>query len=507
MRVLTACIAHETNTFSIVPTTLDDFRRSSPGAGPGDGSGFSIGEAILDAFRDTRTVHGGFIAGAEETGLALEPLLWTFATPGGIVTGDAYRFLKDLLRQRLRSAGPFDGLLLDLHGAMVAEGVEDVEGDLFATLREDLGPDLPIITTLDLHANVSARMAENADAIVGYDQYPHTDMYDRGLEAARLMASTLAGRVRLALAHVQLPLVTMPPRQCTLREPMLSLLELAHELEARPGTLNVTLSMGFPFADIPDAGVSVCATADGDPDLARRTALEMAEAIWDRRDDFQVELTPVVEAIGYARDQAQGLVVLADGSDNPGGGGPCDGTVVLQALIESGIEDAVLALIADPAAVAQAVAAGVGNQVSLELGGKTDDRHGPPLPVTAHVKLISDGDFVQRGPMSAGVVAHLGRTVVLVVGGVEVVVAERRLQPLDAALLRSLGIEPTQRRLVALKSAVHFRGTYQDLAERIFDLDTPGVHRPDFSAYDYRRLRRPVYPLDPVSWPDQPPSA
>jgi microcystin degradation protein MlrC len=224
----------------------------------------------------------------------------------------------------------------------------------------------------------------------------------------------------------------------------------------------------------------------------------MAAAIWERRDDFTVTLTPVPEAISYARTEARGLVVLADGSDNPGGGGPCDGTVILRQLIEANVTDAVVAVLADPEAVAQAMAAGVGNSVTLELGGKTDDRHGAPVPLTAYVKLLSDGSFVMRGPMGEGVRAQMGRTAVLLAGGVEVVVTERRIQPYDTELLRSVGIEPTRRRLIALKSAVHFRGTYQEIAERIFDADTPGVHRPDFRGYDYRHLRRPIYPLDAI---------
>jgi microcystin degradation protein MlrC len=242
----------------------------------------------------------------------------------------------------------------------------------------------------------------------------------------------------------------------------------------------------------------VLVTTNDDVDLARRKAEQMAAAIWERRDEFAVNLTPVSEAIAYAREQAKGLVVLADGSDNPGGGGPCDGTVILRQLIEAEMQDAVVAVIADPEAVAQAVEAGVGNMVSLTLGGKTDDRHGAPVPVTALVRLLSDGTYVHRGPMGAGVRARIGRTAVLVVGGVEIIVTERRTQPYDAALLRSVGIEPTERRLIALKSAVHFRSTFQEIAERIFDVDTPGIHRPDFDSFTYRRLRRPVYPLQRV---------
>jgi microcystin degradation protein MlrC len=490
VRILTACIGHETNSFAATPTTLEDFRRGSPA------SDFGGGEPILCHFRGTRTIHGGTIAAAERLGWTLEPLIWTFATPGGTVVQSAYDFLKSLLLERLRAAGRPDGVLLDLHGAMVTEQVADAEGDLIAAVREVVGREIPIVVTLDLHANVTAQMAEHADVIIGFDEYPHTDMFERGEEAAEVMAALVSGEIRPTLAHHSLPLLTLPPMQCTLREPMLSLLAKAHGMEAEPGVVNVTLAMGFPFSDIRDAGTSVLVTTNGDAELARRKAAEMAAAIWERRDDFAVKLTPVSEAIEYARTRAVGLVVLADGSDNPGGGGPCDGTVILRQLLEAEVTDAVVAVIADPGAVAEAVAAGVGNRVTLNLGGKTDDRHGAPVRLTAHVRLLSDGEFVARGPMGGGARVQMGRTAVLVAGAVEIVVTERRIQPYDTALLRSVGIEPTLRRLIALKSAVHFRGTYQGIAERIFEADTPGVHRPDFGNYDYRHVRRPIYPLD-----------
>jgi microcystin degradation protein MlrC len=500
VRILTACIGHETNTFASTPTTLEDFRRGSPTPD------FSGGEAILNHFRGTRTIHGGYIAGAEKHGFMLEPLIHTFATPGGAVQQSAYDFLKGLLIERLKAAGKCDGVLLDLHGAMVTEEIEDGEGDLVAAVRDVVGDEIPIVMTLDLHANVTAQMARHANVLIGFDEYPHTDMFERGMEAADVMAAMQRGELRPTLAYHQLPLVTLPPKQCTLIEPMRSLLAKAHAMESEPrqsgsGVVNVTLAMGFPFADIRDAGVSVLVTTNDDAELARRQAAEMAEAIWEKRDEFNVTLTPVSEVIEYARTQAQGLVVLADGSDNPGGGGPCDGTVILREFIEKDVPDAVVAVIADPQAVAVAAAAGVGNTVTLDLGGKTDNRHGEPVRVTAHVKLLSDGTFTLRGAMGGGARARMGRTAVLVVGGVEIVVTERRIQPYDAALLRSVGIEPTQRRLIALKSAVHFRGTYQDIAERIFDADTPGVHRPDFSGYAYRKLRRPIYPLDDLCAP------
>ncbi|MGC9318386.1 MAG: MlrC C-terminal domain-containing protein, partial [Armatimonadota bacterium] len=217
-----------------------------------------------------------------------------------------------------------------------------------------------------------------------------------------------------------------------------------------------------------------------------------------KRDDFRVRLTPVAEVIDHALRTGEGPVVLADGSDNPGGGAPCDGTVMLQALIEAKVPRSTAAIIADPEAVAGAIEAGVGEQVTLQVGGKTDDRHGPTLTLTGYVRLISDGRFTNRGPMYTGVEANMGRTVVFVVGEVEVVLTEERIQPYDCQALRSVGIEPRDRLLIGLKSAVHFRADYGPLATAIFEVDTPGVHNPDVTRLQFERVRRPIWPLDNV---------
>lgn len=495
--ILAASIGTETNTFSPVPTELENFCRdiASPGIPDERQQEFSRGAGVVDYFRSTRTVAGGYIAASEKHGMDLNVLMWTWATPGGRVRKKAYDFLKGLLLKRLDEAGSYEGILLDLHGAMVAEGVEDVEGDILAAVREKVGDKIPVVVTLDFHANVTPFMARHADVIVGYDLYPHTDMYERGFEAAEIMASILNGKIRPVLAYRQLPLITLPPKQCTLIEPMLSLLAEAHAMEQQDNVVNVTLSMGFPFSDIREAGVSVMVTADRDSELAHNLAAKMAGEIWEKRDEFSVKLTPVAEAIDYSRSRKEGLVVLADGSDNPGGGGPCDGTVILRQFIEEKVQNAVVAIIADPESVELSIRCGVGNVARLNLGGKTDSLHGEPVRLDAYVKLISDGVFVQEGLMGGGAEKTMGRAAVLVKDGVEIVVTERRIQPYDTALLRSVGIEPTRRRIIALKSAVHFRGTYQAISERIFDADTPGVHRADFSNFKYRNLRRPMYPL------------
>lgn len=490
MRVAIAGFSHETNTFAEGLTTFEDFAR-------GRGfPGLMSGAEVVRTLTGKSMCTGAFIDAARELGFELVPLLWTFPQPSGLIEQAAYDRVLAMLLERLEAALPVDGVLLELHGAMVTEALEDAEGDVLARVREMVGPEVPVIATLDLHANISGRMVEHSEALIGYDTYPHVDAYERGWDAARLLTAALEGSARPVSALAQVPMLIGPPRQCTLTPPMSEVIALAHEAEARPGVLNVTVAGGFPFADIADCGASVVVTADGDADLADATAREIAAAIWQRREQFRVRLTPLEDAIEYALRTGEGPVILADGSDNPGGGAPCDGTVMLQALIEADAPRSTVAIIVDPEAVAEAIAAGVGNEVTLRVGGKTDDRHGPTLTLTGYVRLVSDGRYANRGPMYTGVESKMGRAVVFVVGGVEVLLTEQRIQPYDCEALRCVGIEPRDRLLIGLKSAVHFRADYGPLARAIFEVDTPGVHNPDITLLRFERLRRPIWPLD-----------
>ena len=453
---------------------------------------------MISTFRQTGTMTGGYIQRCTELDVELVALLWTFATPSGTIEQQAYDTLKEEFLDLLRQAGQLDGVLLDLHGAMVTEEHEDAEGDLIGAVRQVVGS-LPIVTTLDLHANITAEMAQRADVIIGFDTYPHVDMYERGLEAAQVMFDMLQGDIRPTMSYCQLPLLTGPPAQCTMKPLMAEAVQHLHALEERPGVLTATLSMGFPFADIHDAGAAVLVTTDDNPELADQCVDEFARYIWEMREQFNVDHISIEAAIERARSTDGKPIVLAEGSDNPGGGGPCDGTFILRAFIEADVQDAVVAIIADPESVAGAVQADVGNHVDLEVGGKTIPLHGKPVALRGYVKAIFDGVVVYKGEMARGRVGKMGRSVVLQVGGIEIILTEERLQPFDAEVLRSVGIEPEERKLIALKSAVHFRADYTPIAHEILEVDTPGVHSPDLFSYDYKKLRRPIFPLDPTA--------
>ena len=492
MRIVSGGIQHETNTFATVPTTLSDFQLDSD-----CGDDLQGGDLLREMYLGTGTVHGGYLDEAAARGIDIEPVINVRAQPAGRVEQSAFEHMVGLLLERISAAGPYDGVVLDLHGAMVTDDDEDAEGVIIGRVRDLVGPEMPLVVTLDLHANITREMAQKADCLIGYDTYPHVDMNERGREAIGILEQIISGQVSPCQVFRQLPLMTMPPMQCTLRQPMQGLIEQLHVLEEDPAVVTATIAMGFPFADITDAGVTVLVTTNGDADLAESRADELAGQVWGLRDDLQPNLTTIEEAMRFSEEQSDGLVIFADGSDNPGGGAPCDGTIALAAMISAEFQSGVVGVLYDPETAARAHEVGLGGEAEFEIGGKTDSFHGSPVVVSARVTGLGDGQFTFGGPMRRGCPGDLGAMAVLSIGGVEVVIGSRRMQLLDTEMLRIVGVEPSEKRLLVVKSAVHFRADVGPWASTIFDADTPGIHRPDFSCFDYQHVRRPIYQLDP----------
>jgi microcystin degradation protein MlrC len=497
MRVAIGGISHETNTFSSIPTDLAQFQRRTLLRGP----------ALLQASRGVGNVLGGIVDTASSLGWELVPLLFASATPAGKVRRGTFETLaNELVRgladaQRARS---LDGVLLALHGAMVAEAIEDADGELLRRVRRAVGPETPIAVVFDFHANLTPATAEYADLILGFETYPHIDTWERGCEAVRLLEQLHQRVIQPVHALRQVPMLVSLPAQWTGdTTPMGALMRMALELKQSPGIINVVLAGGFPYSDIRDAGLAVVVTTDANPALAERTAERIARAAWERRAQFQPNLTSLADAVQIARDGAPrpGPVVLADVADNPGAGGAGDGTAILSALLEAGVEGAALAVITDPEAVRLAERVGTGKRGRFRLGGKIDRRHGPALEVEACVRQLGEVAFTNRGPMGAGSRTRLGRTVVLEVGAagrpaVEVVVCEDRLQVLDPELFQAVGIAPERKRVLVVKSSVHFRAAFEPLAGAIVAVDGPGLSSPNLASFHYRRVRRPIWPLD-----------
>ena len=416
------------------------------------------------------------------------------------MTREAYAALRQTLLNGIRAAGAADGVLLALHGAMVTEDVADAEADLLRAVRSLVGPRVPIVATLDSHANLSAEMVAAADALVAYATYPHVDTYERGFEASEILARLLVPGFRATAALVRPPMIVPLPPQCTAEDtPMRALVASAQRERAQAGVLNISLTGGFPYSDVRDAGLRVLVTTANDESLARQIANRIATAAWQRRTQFSPSLMPIPDAIARLTRAARFPIVLSDSGDNPGAGAPCDGTVLLAALRDAHVRDTAIGVICDPETVAQACAAGTGTTITVQIGGKTDDRHGAPVIADASVVRITDGVFTNTGPMGTGGRTRMGTTALLDIDGISVIVTEQRIQALDLSLFRSVGIEPTMMRAIVVKSSVHFRAAFAPIAAEIIDVDTPGISSPHLERFSFTHVRRPIWPLDPAA--------
>ena len=493
LRIAVAGFSHETNTFAPWRTDLEDFVAN----------GYFRGEE-LNSLSGTNTVIGGAVdAIAADQTLTLLPIIATSAIPGGLVTARAAHMIESEIIQGLEKSNP-DAVVLDLHGAMVTEAVDDGEASILRKVRTVVGPNVPIIAVYDLHVNISHEMVELADVSIPYDTYPHVDCAERGAEAVRIAARAARGEIHPTSALTKIPMLPPGPKQFSGSEPTISIMNKAIEMERRPNVINVGVCFAFPYADCPFPGMGVVVTTDNVPDLAKKLSEELADYIWDRREEFRPETSTVEEAIHRAMESEGSPFVLADLGDNPGGGTACDGTALLWGLIDLGAPDSAMGVMVDPSVVEAARQAGIGAKLSLNLGGRTDQLHGYPIPIVAIVESLSNGDFIYEGPMEAGRHDSLGQTAVLECEGrydntVRVIVCERRVQALDAAVFRSQGIEPKECKIVAVKSAVHFRGSFTPIAHEIIEVDTPGLTSIDFTRFPYRRMPRPIWPLDEMS--------
>jgi len=484
MKILVGGIYHESNSFSNIPTDIDSFKSVIYLEGP----------RSIDDMRGTTSEMAGFILAAEDLGFEIVPTLWAWGVSTGPVQGDALDEMINIVRAGFEQNEGIDGILFTLHGAMVAENSLDGDGYILSKFREFAG-DVPIAVTLDLHANISEKMAETADIIVGYDTYPHVDQVERGYEAAELLVRTIRGEIRPVTATRKPSMVVVPNTQFSDQKPMKELIGMAHAMEKEPGVLAVTVSGGFAYSDVPEIGPSVVAITDGDASLAAECADKIARRFWELREDFVLEFPSVAEAVAAAVSGRAHPAILADVGDNIGAGTPGDSTFILHELIAQKAESAVV-IIADAGSVEKAVNAGVGSRVELEVGGKVDRLHGEPVRLTGDVINITDGVFRNRGPMRDGIIENMGRTAVVDSNGIKVVLTELKMPPWNLEQLRSVGIEPADEKIIALKSAVAFRSAYEPIAGKVILVNSPGISAVDLSKFTYEHIGRPLFPLD-----------
>jgi len=490
MKFVIAQMQHETNTFSPVPTPWEEFGPKGP----------YLGRDAFEAMKGKGMAMAAFLDLAAKAGAQVVTPIAAWANPSGPVDGRAYDRICEAICDAV--AQGCDAVFLDLHGAMVvAERTDDGEGTLLEKLRA-IAPRTPLAVSLDLHANVTERMVRNCDVIAGYKTYPHVDQYESGQLAGSILLRMMKGEVKPVMAWGNAPILAQTLRQNTSEGAMKDFVDAARAAE-RDGLLAATAFGGFQMADIHDAGISVVTVADAGKAAAVSACNKILDVAWAQKEDFIYRGQPLEQSVAQAKrmgDQSGGPILLLDHADNCASGSTQDTMYVLREALRQGLTGIAVAPIRDPEAVAKLIEAGKGARVTLPVGGKMDmpsiRRKGEPLMLSGVVRAITDGEYTITGPQFTGMRCFMGRTVVLDTGTALVVISERNQEPWDRGVFESVGIDPARQRYLLLKSRMYFRPVFLPIAKGMVFCDAPGVSSSDWTEFEYRKLRRPIYPLD-----------
>ncbi len=495
IRIATAGFLHESNTFSSIPASLDLWRRAGM---------LEDAQAIRAEYASSQSTLAGFMAAAaEDPEVELVPLFFARLTPMGAITAEAIEFLIGRVVEAIRDNGPWDAVLLPQHGAAVSETWLDADGELVRRVRETVGPKVPIGQALDMHGNMSKQMVHSADITTVYQTNPHIDAYAQALLCARLTLQTVRGTIRPTSAIEMPPLLVNILCQGTSDVPMSALLRLADLQRQRPGVLSVSVVEGYPYADVPEMGMSFIAVTDNDQALANDVARQLALAAWSMRVELNQGGTPIDAALLRAQAAPAGPVVLFDVGDNVGGGAPGDSTHILHAARRLGVNN-LLQAVCDRDVVRQCQAVGVGGRIDASVGGKTDGRHGAPFAIQATVTALSDGRYEETGPTHGGFRFYNdGPSCALRTDdGYVLVLTSRGAGSSSLQQFRMLGIEPLDMKAIVAKGVHSPRPAMEPIAQEMIWVATPGVTTADLSTFSYHHRRVPLYPLEPdTSWP------
>ena len=483
-RVAIGGFYQESHSFSPAPATLEEFEACTLLRGP------MVFEQLGAMNHE---VAGVLEVLAEHKCL---PLVYGATSASGMPLRKAcYDSLRAEYLDSLRSVLPVDGVVMTMHGAMVAEHIDDATGDLISAVREIVGPDTPITVSLDLHANVTRRMVAASDALIGYHTAPHIDQKDTGARAAHIMQHLLDGG-KVSQAYRSIPMIVAAENGQTTHGPYSETMDQAIEAETRSGFLSASVFSVQPWLDLPEMGSSVIVITDGDSEAAGAEAQRLADELWNRREAFEPDLMPLENAIDRALSSSDGPFIFSDSSDAPSSGAPGDSTILLRALLDREAQLPVYMNIVDPQAVRRAETVGVGQTSAVTVGATFTDQFYKPVTFTGTVRALFDGKFRFKGPGFHGVTFDMGKTAVWVVGGIHLVAMERGVLQWDPELYRCVGLEPADARIVVAKSPAAFRAAYTELAHEIINIDTPGVCSPNLRSFPWSRVSRPIYPLD-----------
>ena len=486
MRVAIGVLCHETSTFTPVQTSWDNYRNER--------FGYLVGDALITKFTGTGTSVGGFIQAAEDHGFDLVPTVFANATPSAPTPRDVFDAILNDMLERIDGV---DGVLLELHGAMVVEGIDDGDGHILSALREHVGPDVPILAQLDIHSNMSPEMVEKADVLIGRETYPEIDQVERARECADVLMRIHRDGVRPTMALCRIPLV-WGRNQVTAHSPMREAIAELHRIEAQPGVICGSIATCYPLADIPHIGASVYVVTDNDQELAQKYADELGDWIFERRADWQAAVPTAREALEQAEVAGKYPAIFADWNDNTGGGSPGDSTGVLRTFIDAGLSDACILYIVDPEAVKLCEQAGEGAKLELDVGAKSSPLQGEPVRMQAEVVRLSDGRFTYDGPKNAGLEGSMGPSAYIRQDGIHVLLVSMREQPFGPAFSRTMGLDPQKMRYIGIKSAAHFRAVFESWAGAIYTVSEPGANNPPGGSKAFHNLGRKLYPFDDI---------
>ncbi|MGJ4860289.1 M81 family metallopeptidase [Labrys sp. La1] len=477
MKLFIAGLDTETNTFSPMHTGYESYAENLIAHGDATSRPLNCCSAQLAVWRARAEVRGWHVAES----------LCAVAEPGGVTTRSVYETFRDEILRDLATAMPVDAVLLALHGACVAEGYDDVEGDLLGHVRALVGPDVPVGAELDLHCHLTERMLDQATLLATYLEYPHTDIEERADHLFRLMAQVLAGETRPVMALFDCRMIgTFRVHE----QPLRDLVDRMKAQQGRDGILSVSFGHGFPWGDVADVGAKMLVVADGDGRQARAVAAHFGQEIFAQRHRLQPDYLDMDEALDRACAIEGGPVVLADVSDNAGGGAPGDSTFLLRRVIERGIRNVASCLYWDPIAVRLCREAGEGATLPLRIGGKIGVASGDPIDLTVTVRRVASGITQRFGqvPIAIGDAAWVSAD------GIDLVLNSVRSQAFHPECMTALGLDPATRKLVLVKSINHFRAGFEPIAREILYVATPGALQPRFERIPYTKLARPYWP-------------
>jgi microcystin degradation protein MlrC len=490
-RIGIAFFYHESHTFSPVKTTIESFYDE----------GYFKGSGIMGAYKGTKTEVGGFIDVLEARQIEIVPLLCAAAIPSGTVTLEAYQQIKLEMIHSILEAQQLDGILIALHGAMVVEGISDPETEMLAAIRKVIGDQIPIATTLDMHANIGHDMVNYTPLHFGFKTYPHVDMYEQGVKSATILIELLKTRKKYYASFIKLAMMPPSINMRTAEGPMHDLIKLAKQKELAEDIVSASVFGGFPYSDIPEAGASILVVSTN-RQRGDEAARSLADAFWKERERFIMDLPDVKEGIRLALKSLENAkpIVLADISDNPLSGGSGDTTPLLREMIEQNVKDALFGALYDPDSLHQCFKAGEGAELMLSLGGKHSFPFGEPVKVKAQVIKLSDGRFQNKGPMNNGLWVDTKRAAWIRVKDIDILLTGRALSANDPELFHHIGIEPTKKKILGLKVKNHFRAAFEPLVSEIIYIDAPGLASNHLDSFPYKHITHPVWPLDDIDF-------